>query len=162
MSGRPTKLDVEMARKLTELIRAGSHAVTAAAACGINRATYFRWMNRGEQQNRGPYRDFHDGIKRAEAECELRCLMHINKAALADWRANAWLLERKWPARYGPQIRVTVEKTLNDMLEALKRNLDAETFVRVVKVLSQHGEQSQLEFEPEAAETVLLNPERDA
>ena len=155
MSGRPTKLDAETARRLIELVRAGSYAVTAAAACGINRATYFRWLNRGEKQTRGPYRDLHDAIKRAEAECELRCLMHINKAALGDWRANAWLLERRWPARYGPQVRVTMEKTLNEMLETLKSKLDAPTFLTVVQVLSGR-EQELLPAESEHAETTVL------
>lgn len=158
MSGRPTKLDADVARKIVEFIRAGSHAEPAAAACGIHRVTLYRWMKRGERQSRGIYRDFYDAVMRAEAESELRHLMLISKAAPTDWRASAWLLERRWPNRYGLQITLGLKKGFSEMLEALKGRVPEEMFVQVLSALSGLG-QPEL-ADPDMGQIVLANAEK--
>jgi len=46
--------------------------------------------------------EFSDALKRAMAECEVRDLGRIEKAAGAGvWQAAAWRLERRYPERWG-------------------------------------------------------------
>ena len=45
-----------------------------------------------------------DAVHKGEAECVLAHAEVINKAEKAgDWRASAWLLERRFPKEYGPR-----------------------------------------------------------
>jgi hypothetical protein len=44
---------------------------------------------------------FRSEVLAAEAELARRCLAAVVKAADGDWKAAAWLLERKWPQFFG-------------------------------------------------------------
>ena len=59
-------------------------------------------MKRGERQPDGPYGEFCRALKRADLEAELACLRQIKEAAQnGDWRAAAWMLERRYPEKWG-------------------------------------------------------------
>jgi transposase len=58
-------------------------------------------MKRGEHESAGLYLELYDAVSLAEATAEADCVMQIKKAALTSWFAAAWLLERKWPERWG-------------------------------------------------------------
>ncbi|HKE79025.1 MAG TPA: hypothetical protein VKB54_06940 [Solirubrobacteraceae bacterium] len=101
--GRPTALTPELAERLVELLRAGSHPDVACKVVGIGRRTYYRWLARG-QSNRArdrPYADLRDRIGQARAEAEARAVAQIARAGADDWRAAAWFLERGFPDRWG-------------------------------------------------------------
>ena len=99
--GRPSKLTPERQERIIELIRAGNYMEIAAQAAGINVATMYRWLQRGEETNSGKYHEFREAIMRARAEAEARNVTLIQTAARADWRAAAWFLERSFPDRWG-------------------------------------------------------------
>ncbi len=44
--------------------------------------------------------EFFDRIKKAQGEAALGLLTTINKAAHRDWRAEAWMLERRYPKSF--------------------------------------------------------------
>ena len=49
-----------------------------------------------------PFLDFLDAIERALTVPEMRAVTVIqDSAAKGSWRAAAWLLERRWPERWG-------------------------------------------------------------
>ncbi len=48
-----------------------------------------------------PYLEYSDAVKKAEAELERKALEGITAAGAKNWTAWAWILERKWPERYG-------------------------------------------------------------
>ena len=137
MRGRPTKLDPQVASRIVDLVRAGNYIDTAAGTCNIHRSTLYRWLQKGEQQRSGPFRDFHDAVVKAQAESESRDLLLIAKAAVDDWRAAAWRLERRSPRRYGPQVQLTVRQELEDMLEYLEQQLDPMAYAQVLRALSE-------------------------
>jgi hypothetical protein len=105
-TGRPSKLTPEARDRLCRAIRAGCSLKDAALCAGIDRATLQRWLARGRAEQAGEYCDLCGAVTRARAECEVRCLALINRAARKDWRAAAWLLERRYPQRFGrPEAR---------------------------------------------------------
>ena len=60
-----------------------------------------RWMARGKQERRGPFRDFWDALKKAEAELVIELVERINAAAArGTWQAAAWTLERRHPEQF--------------------------------------------------------------
>jgi transposase len=97
---RPTKLTPEVQQRIVAAIRAGNYAEPAARSAGISAATYHRWMKRGERESKGIYRDFHDEVRRAEAEAEVHAVAVIRKAMPDDWRAAAHYLERRYPEHW--------------------------------------------------------------
>lgn len=44
---RPTKLTPDLHRRIVSMISAGAFPEVAAGACGVSRATFYQWMQRG-------------------------------------------------------------------------------------------------------------------
>lgn len=56
------------------------------------------------------------------------------------WNANAWLLSKRFPKEYAPQVRVIVEEQLTSVLKALERELEPEFYARVLDIISRADE----------------------
>jgi hypothetical protein len=99
---RPSKLTDELRDRITTVIRTGVSADVAAAAVGIAPRTYYRWMAMGETARSGCHRAFRDAVDQAKAESEVELVSRLETAARnGSWRAAAWLLERRFPERWG-------------------------------------------------------------
>jgi hypothetical protein len=107
MRGRPDGLTTDVHKRIVEAVRLGAHFEEAGAAAGISRSTLHRWLARGDATNAPQrFRTFLEAVRQAEAEHELEALRSIDRAAAAgDRRAQAWKLERRYPARWGRQTR---------------------------------------------------------
>jgi transposase len=138
---RPTLLTPEVQATIVEAIRKGHYRETAAHLAGITRRTINNWEQRGET-GEAPYDEFFRAIKKAEAEAEDALLDDIRTAQPgipgeggrgADlWQAKAWVMERRWPGRWGGRVRATVQDELAAVLKRIETKLDAETFAKVV------------------------------
>lgn len=89
---------------IVEELQKGSYIETAAARARIARSTLYTWLDKGERAQSGRYREFYLDVLEALAEYELQHLQRINEAAKLDWKASKWLLERRFPARWGKQV----------------------------------------------------------
>jgi transposase len=103
--GRPTKLTAQVQERIVGMIEAGSYAEPAARAAGISASTFYSWMERGELEEDGIFREFRDAIKRAEAETEVRAVKVVASAMPRSWQAAMTFLERKHPDRWGRRSR---------------------------------------------------------
>ena len=108
--GRPTKLTAETQERIVTAIRAGNYQDTAARWAGIDPGTFYRWMERGAQEDgEEEYREFREAVENAKAAAEVRDVALIDKAAQdGTWQAAAWKLERKFPHRWGRINRTEV------------------------------------------------------
>lgn len=106
--GRPTKYSHAVARKICKAVARGVSRVGAAALAGISPSTLHAWQNE--------FPEFSDGIEKADARFEAACIASICKAGrkTRNWTANAWLLERKLPFRYGKVDRHLLHATARD------------------------------------------------
>jgi hypothetical protein len=128
-----------------KLVREGNYPETAAASLGVNRATYYRWMERGEKCAKGDelFRDFRDALLRAKATAETKALAKVSKGftdkARGPERAQ-WYLERVAPDRFGRRDKLVVEnlvsQELDGFLARLEQRLDPETYERVLAALA--------------------------
>ena len=71
----------------------------AAAAGPISRQTLANWLNRGADGVE-PYLGFVEQVQRAEDEAEQILLATIQAQAPQDWKAAAWILERRRPQQW--------------------------------------------------------------
>ena len=99
--GRQSKLTQERQDRMCEALRAGNTRAASADYAGIGTSTLYRWLDRGQTEEEGIYREFRDAVKKAEADAEVRNVALIQRAANnGTWQAAAWWLERRRPGRW--------------------------------------------------------------
>lgn len=89
-----TKETVEKARKLKSN---GLLDKDIAAIIGVNPETFSRWINHPKSENQ---RQLGQAIKASEANWRGALEQRIITASEKDWKAAAWMLERKDPMNY--------------------------------------------------------------
>jgi transposase len=73
----------------------------AAARAGIARRTFYNWLQRGQVEEEGIYREFAEALDEADAQGQAHLLAIIQQATQTtpqgpgSWQAAAWLLERR-------------------------------------------------------------------
>lgn len=119
-TGRPSKLTIDVRKRLALAVQLGSTFTHASQFAGIDYTTYRRYMVRGEEELRRrheggsaksetakreqPFLDLYEAVRKADAHNVMRLLMIIEEASATHWQAAAWKLERRFPKEYGRQI----------------------------------------------------------
>lgn len=83
------------APKIVEAVRRGSSYRMACNIAGINESTFYMWMKKGQTAPHGQFVDFRQSVLCAESENGDRMLGLIQDHAVKDWKAAAWVLERR-------------------------------------------------------------------
>ena len=91
--GRRSKVTEGRIEALVIALGTGCTREAAARHAGIDRTTLYRWVERDQA--------IRARVEKAEADVEVRLAAQIVQAAPVDWRAAAWLLERRRAASYG-------------------------------------------------------------
>jgi hypothetical protein len=90
-TGRPSKLTPEITALICDYIDRGAYVEVAAQACGIGRATLYRWLKENE--------DFQDAVKTARAKAMVASIAMV-RSGESGWQGSAWYLERVYPTLY--------------------------------------------------------------
>lgn len=108
------KLNKEVCDNICENLRRGNYITTACRASGISTGTYYNWKKRGEKGEE-PFKTFLERTDKAESEGELACMEVIYNSATeqGNWLSAAWILERKYPQRFGKREQMALQ-TDND------------------------------------------------
>ena len=115
-AGRKPSLTPQIQANIVKLIQMGSYVNIAASAVGIGERTFYDWMAKGKEGKK-PYVQFSQAIEKAKGECETLLLSKLMKAIdQGDWKAAAWMLERKYTERWGRPIQVDHTQTNNVMV----------------------------------------------
>lgn len=156
--GAPDGLTEDTHELIVQAIRNGAYLVHAAGFAGIHPETLRRWVRNGEgpEPERAAYssahqhrkaRNFHrrctelcGAIERAEAHFVLAQLQLIRELALErrNWRAAAWLLERRFPDLFS--LRTEVTGADGGPIEVVDPAADLE---RLERVLEEYAERAQ-------------------
>ena len=132
---RPTALTPDTAKRIIDAIRLGNYATVACQLAGIDDATFYRWMERGEDHDDGtpgeePFREFRESVKRAEAEAEAMAVGTLVVASRNNASDALRFLERRYPKRWRPQyttevtgadggpVAIEIARTLEGMSDA--------------------------------------------
>lgn len=114
---RPSKLTLEVQKRLTEAIKAGNYYEAACGFAGIGYSTFRRWMLRGEKAKSGKYRQFWEAVTRAELEAEVRMVAQWQKHMPEDYRAIRDFLERRFPDRWGRRYSLDMKQEIKGQVE---------------------------------------------
>jgi hypothetical protein len=137
--GRPAKpsaLTEEKRQALLASIRRGNYRVPSCIVAGVDVCSFNRWLRFGRERPGSEYAVFRQQVLQAEAESEIRAVAKWRRAMPEDWRAVQGFLAAKYPARWGPRIKVTVENELNAALDKLQRGLPPDVLERVLACLT--------------------------
>jgi transposase len=136
---RPTKCTAEITAAIAQRIADGNFPDVAAQCEGVGKSTFYAWMQRGEAESEGPFREFVEAVTRAEAEFEDATLEKVRTAVdqFGNAKNAAWLLERRNRDRWGQSIDVRVRNDAIDaVLARLRAGLDQESYARCVELLA--------------------------
>lgn len=131
MPGNRRKCTAELVRAAVKLKKGGANNADICRAVGIHEATFYRWVKtpRGALE-----RELSESLKKAEADYKNALLGIIAKSAQErDWKAAAWLLERKYPDEYArPEAqlarqaaREAAQEAVGNVKDVLVRIADA-------------------------------------
>ena len=99
-----TKEDIPVA---VEMKRAGVLDKDIAAYIGVRPDTFSKWVNHPKTENQ---RQLSQALKKEESSYKANLLKLIyNNAVERDWKAAAWLLERKYPDEFARTERVRAD-----------------------------------------------------
>lgn len=101
--GRPPKLTLDMIEKICDLIIQGKSIAHAGILAGISESTLFRWLAIGRRDGADSiYAELVSRVNEATECSELELRQNIRIAAMQpkNWRASAWMLERRFPENY--------------------------------------------------------------
>jgi hypothetical protein len=105
--GRRTRLDTKLKGKICKLLTQGHTIATVCGSVGIAERTYFTWCEK--------HLHFSQATTRAIEQSKIVLVEKLRRAD--DWRAWAFLLERRFPGEYGrvaerplPEIQKANEK----------------------------------------------------
>ena len=117
-------------------LREGMSIQAACALSGISRATYYMWMEKDEE--------WAEEVEFAKRFAEPVLLSRIKSCAAerGEWRAYAWILERRWPQEWGPKQEIEINQTTNDGGADMVRQMIEQTDRRVME--STHEENTDL------------------
>jgi len=117
-------------------LREGMSIQAACALSGISRATYYMWLDKDEE--------WAEEVEFAKRFAEPVLLSRIKSCAAerGEWRAYAWILERRWPQEWGPKQEIEINQTTNDGGADMVRQMIEQTDRRVME--STHEENTDL------------------
>jgi hypothetical protein len=128
--GRPSVYTSRLGREICAQVEAGLTMRVAARAAGIGRRTLYNWLTLG-REGREPYAAFAARLERAQGLCEARIAQQVYAAGAEDWRAAAWMLERRFPRRWSSRQTVQVERPVASLTdEELEAELGRLGYVR--------------------------------
>ena len=88
--------------RLLDNLREGMSIVAACTQAGISENTHYRWLEECEDG------EWTEEVNAAKDFAEAVALSKLKMLGdeKADWRAYAWILERRYPDRWGPKKEV--------------------------------------------------------
>ena len=96
------RLTPALRKQILEMISNGVPMSTAAVANGVPKRTFFEWAAKGRGDDAvEPYRSFAVEVDKAQETWAARTVSRVDAASEKDWRAGAWLLERRRPDEFG-------------------------------------------------------------
>ena len=129
---RPTKFQPEVVAAILTGIRAGLPYRLADEAAGISERTFHQWQSGTFPRGADPAlkRQFVQNLRRARGESARRLTALISTAAQDDWRAAAWLLERRFPKDFAKDA--SLYERLDALEAALQQDAQPQPIRRVV------------------------------
>ena len=112
---QPTRTQKAIKEEIIENLKTGMTIEASAVLAGVCRTTYYNYRDRDPK--------FAEEADQASRWAEAICLERIKQAAMdrMDWKAWAWILEKRFPDDYGKrqELQVKTESSSDGTAEVL-------------------------------------------
>tara|TARA_Y100000310_G_C20530898_1_gene738399 strand:- start:133 stop:570 length:438 start_codon:yes stop_codon:yes gene_type:complete len=135
---RPTIRTRAIEETILSRLVTGSTRRAACAEAGISYSTLYLWLSEGKKEDAPEeHKKFNLEVEEACARAEIRWVGAIEaQARNGDWRAYAWLLERRFPEDWRQRKDLTIEAEVKSdgtaevlgMMAQLQISLDSPGF----------------------------------
>jgi transposase len=136
--GRPLKLTRDVADTIAEAIANGVTYEVAAATAQVSRPAFQAWRTQGlddlEAGRDTVFAYLMAAVHDARARSEANLVARLHAHTLADWRPAAWLLERRFPERWGRRDKVEHSGSLTPAVELVAPDTE-EAALAVARIL---------------------------
>jgi hypothetical protein len=105
MPGTNGRLTPELETRIALSVASGLPIPIAAQAHGVPKSTWAEWLAKG-RAGKQPYARFLDAMNEAKAAWAEATTRNITTASALDWKAGAWLLERRMPQHYSAKAKL--------------------------------------------------------
>jgi len=99
----------ETLEQLIGLVNGGAPLPLACQAVGLRYPTIQRWLNLGRDGDER-YVSLYDRISRAKGMWASAATLRVHESADRDWKAAAWLLERRLPKYFSTKPMPSLNK----------------------------------------------------
>lgn len=141
----------QFCEELCRYLKTGVTIKTAAEAVGISEATYHLWLRKGKAGIE-PYATFSAKIRETFPKTEAVLAGRVINASEKDWRAAAWMLERRnrkdWGKSYGTSDDLTNEFINNLTIEELRAEVK-KMHEMTTKNIEERAQELELKLESE-------------
>lgn len=128
-NGRPTKISDALIKAVCGFIEGGDFIDTAAVCAGINYCTYYNWIKWGDERHQdfkgGQYETFFKAVKDAERRAEHNILIKLEETKGMAWTKYAWILERRFPAKWGRRFQQLPASQAEDGVKGIEQTQEA-------------------------------------
>lgn len=106
-------MDDSVWQRLNQALSVGAYIEDACVFAGISSRQFRRWRELAEKDVE-PYASRWEEIAKSESQAIVRNLFNIqNSANNGSWQASAWILERKYPDKFGRKDSINVASSGN-------------------------------------------------
>ena len=138
LSRQLKKLNQKHLDALPALVLKGLSDSAIAGRLGVSSSTLKRWLEIGESgdpiESTPIHIDLYETYIRAKSQLEENLLSDIS--GVEDWRASAWLLERKFRDEYNPKITDLVTAQVESIVAKLSGNMSEGAFTEFINALT--------------------------
>ena len=121
------KVTLKQLQPAIEALKVGATYKLAAEAAGVAPSTFYKYLRKGRDQETPMWAEFFRQVQAANHDRSQFMLKRIEEGSRKDWRAAAWLLERRYLYRLNAPMDIPEEepaKKTSDPIELLKNQIE--------------------------------------
>ncbi|WP_339823962.1 hypothetical protein [Sulfitobacter dubius] len=116
--GRKTKLNQRIVNDAQTAAAMGLSMNLVSDFIGIPLSTMYDWIRRGAERPGSIYEKFSEALSRGRSQCAMKNMARIQEAGATDWRAAAWVMEKRFGFRSQIDINTEYVKTQRRAIES--------------------------------------------
>src|SRR5210317_176732 len=121
------KVTLKQLQPAIDALKVGATYKLAAEAAGVAPSTFYKYLRKGRDQETPMWAEFYRLVQAANHDRSQFMLKRIEEGSRKDWRAAAWLLERRYLYRLNAPMDIPEEepaKKTSDPVELLKNQIE--------------------------------------